>query len=317
MPLVHADAKHWETDATHYVTVSDGTVGGKLDGTFGCTPVTTGAEKIDVFCERPMTVNLAKAEGARTKGYWFGVVMDMPTSGDVNLSKSTVKVGGKTYNLTVDNGGVLDGANWFGAWNKVDESKIGSTDRVKVATYEFTLWDNTEGETYTQEVNVYLDYSKAKITFNNTPKDSGVYQIKVGEYVDGKVTDTIHTVEVPYVDGNETNKKVSEVVGNALNQYMNKAGYTFKGWFKNTGDAVVKTSYLNLAETPFEDMLKITAVYEKDPNYVAPAEKPSTTKPADKDKDSTPKTGNTDLMGFVPLMTLLSLVGIVTLKKTI
>ncbi len=328
MPLVNAEEHEYDED--HYITTVAADETSTGTGTCTATPNVANEKVLDVVCSKLNVkyTKVDKAEGFKTtgRGYWFRLDVTLPTDSKKHISldhtDSKVTLGNTSFRLNDEK--VVNGGTTAYLWLKLDPTLVGSKKTVSLGTATFAFRDTKDGDgkTYTQELNLYVKYdngSQVKVT--NTASESGVYQIKVGEYVDGKVTDTIHTVEVPYVDGNETTKKVSEVVGNALDQYMKKAGYTFKGWFSKTGDAVVKTSYLNLAETAFTDNLEITAVFEKDPNYVAPADKPadkpSDTKPADKDKDSTPKTGNTDLMGFVPLMTLLSLVGIVTLKKTI
>ena len=127
-----------------------------------------------------------------------------------------------------------------------------------------------------------------------------------------------------YVDTNSNLTK--SVLDNHVLDYLNEKGFKVVGYYTNVLQGNDGDAKLAFKDVKVEDAVTVYMYVDKGTAVVEPEKEPaeepgnqgsSTTKPADKDKDSTPKTGNTDLMGFVPLMTLLSLVGIVTLKKTI
>ncbi len=322
MPLVNA-AEH-EYDAAHYVAtskVSEGTT----KATCTATASTMEDNTLDVVCNAITDVELenvkaADAKGFKTegRGYWLNVQVDL--SGlhtDVSLehAESTVNFNGQTIRLNNDK---YVTKNKLDLWVKLDPNKIGTKEKsspvVAILNFRDTKDNEGNGKTYSQKLNIRVDYTSS--TSKNTPKTSGVYVLQIAKSLDGKIGKP-ETVYVPFTETAPKLNKVSE-----LDKYLTETGYLFRG-VKETTDFQTATTLVDLAATDLTDGKKYVVVFEKDSNYVAPADKPeetpgsSTTKPADKDKDSTPKTGNTDLMGFVPLMTLLSLVGIVTLKKTI
>ena len=214
----------------------------------------------------------------------------------------TAYLNGKSYVTRVHN---ITFTNERGE-NKVQKVTLmfkadGSVKLIKKSSAE-NVWDTTEAGKAIA--------SKKQITVN-VKTTNALLTSAVG-------SDTVKF----YVDTNSTLTK--SVLDNHVLDYLKEKGYKVVGYYTNELQGNDGDAKLAFKDVKVEDAVTVYMYVDKGTAVVEPEKEPeatepgsSTTKPADKDKDSTPKTGNTDLMGFVPLMTLLSLVGIVTLKKTI
>ncbi len=253
------------------------------------------------------TVGLRFAEAddktGRQAGYHLAIQATAPTA-----LTTTEELGKIKYST--------DGKTWKSAGLK-------SSDKVLNKWYNITEEEYDAAKKNTSNVvrELYLDWDG-----NGTTDQVVKMVIRTGDLTFNKVDEggtALHTVTVKNnVDNGEVkltvvnNKSLDDLADSVLNSVKTKSGYEFVRFYTTVNEE--KKDY----ETSTEVTTDVTIVAEfkkSSSTATTPSgnQGSSTTKPADKDKDSTPKTGNTDLMGFVPLMTLLSLVGIVTLKKTI
>ncbi len=244
----------------------------------------------------------------RTEGWWFGVKV---TSPETFTKEQYEKI---QYGW--------DGKTWK-SFKANHDKYIGDTDKMNQG--ENTLWVKTTQEEYDAAKKtdshlitkyIYLDWD------GDNKADETVRVILVTDNVTLDGTEDFVTLTVK--NNVDDTKVVIRLTSGAkleqsqLDSIKSKAGYTFKYAYQTVDEEQKEIE--NLKNFTIEKDTVISAYFEKNGSATTTPsgnQGSSTTKPADKDKDSTPKTGNTDLMGFVPLMTLLSLVGIVTLKKTI
>ncbi len=342
VPLVNAEQKaEAPTDTKYYATVTDGDVGERLGAKFECEYSPTAAASITAECSS-ITVQLVDKNdaGTRTPGYWYGVVLTMPEyskseysgqkelgNGYIDLEKSTLKINGKDAGYVKD---ILDGIDsdsprWAGIWQKVDEIKMAQKEKGEDVepdsiVYTFTWVDgNDDNKTYTQTLTVSLDYKGTITLKQENPEAKNLHKITV-EVVKGNTT----SKEVLYYNSTERTN-FGDLKANELAKFDTETSdYKFLRFTKpESRDEEISESE-PLEGWGEDDGIEIVAIYEKkstssgSTSTTTPDPEPSDTednKPSE-DKDSTPKTGNADLMGIASMMTLLSLVGIVKLKKS-
>ncbi len=318
VPLVNADEPR---DENSYAIVENGDVNKPLGTNFHCniTNESGSKEKIKVECNQSMTIQLVdkNEDGTRIPGYWYGVVFKLPTDSYIKLDESTLTVGDTTYkNLNDIIDGEDDGKKWIGIWNKIDEYKKEKKEGQDTRTYTFNWIDKNNGSSYQQIITISINYENAD-KFTLSPSEE-FYKVEVEVDADDLVDN-----EIIYIKKEEGNKTIADITDD-LKKLM-KDGYKID-YLEVDGEKLASESSYSTKELSTGESTKIKMVLKKistssgststttpDPE---PTPEPEDNKPTDTNKDATPKTGNADLMGIASMMTLLSLVGIVKLKKS-
>ncbi len=296
MPLVHA------VERGSYNMLTSGFTEDTADGS---DDVITFRSSSAILNWSPADDSLGSA--GRTEGYWIGVKVTSPaTFTKEQYEKVQYSFDGKTWKSFKANHD-----NYVGTTANKNQGE--NSLWVKTTQEEYDAAKKTEGQTITKYI--YLDWT------GDSQTDETVRIIINAGNVTLSQTGFVTLTVVNNVDDSKVVIRLAsgaKLQQSQLDSIKTKAGYTFKYAYRTVNEEQEEID--NLKDFTITANTTISAYFEKTGSTATTPsgnQGSSTTKPADKDKDSTPKTGNTDLMGFVPLMTLLSLVGIVTLKKTI
>ena len=245
--------------------------------------------------------------GRDVDGYWVGYKMVAPSS--VNSMEKAQKVNYRRKMIGQNDWvnrpftEVMDGEWYMTAWAQVTQKALNQHDE------EFTLyeaqfdWDGNNE--YEQTVTIKIN---PKTTTLETSNKSVVTIKELGEGVAEKQT----TFEI--YKGKTLSEGLTDTEKNTLESIKNKKG--FLGFYKLPNlDTTFEADKLNTYEKfdPDKDIINDAQVLVV--AYFKVETKPEPEVEKQPEKDDTPKTGNTNIIGYIVASAIISAMGIAVLNK--